>query len=235
MLSLLSMATHNATLLALVRDFRRDWVLRWLRQFLMFANLMLSCVYGVYVLQAKIKGLDPILPISCAWKVGSSGAATEVGSAFVGTIATIAGNVIVFTLATWYLHSRTQRFFKAIQLVGLVLMAVSAIGAGVRAMLLSQAFGTPDTPLSDEGEKQWSFGQLLGLLLLLLPLVSAIEISRGMYYVALPFLINSNETTRPRPKPPKNTKGFVLFTGRIDAYIWATSLMDHSPFTAAIY
>ena len=42
MLSLLSMAVHNATLLALARDFRRDWVLRWLRQLLMLANLALS-------------------------------------------------------------------------------------------------------------------------------------------------------------------------------------------------
>jgi len=33
MLSLLSTATHIGTLLALVNDFKRDWVLRWLRQF----------------------------------------------------------------------------------------------------------------------------------------------------------------------------------------------------------
>jgi hypothetical protein len=48
-------------------------------------------------------------------------------------------------------------------------------------VLLSQAFGTPSVPLADDGEKDWSFGQLLPLLLLLLPLVSAVEIMRGMW------------------------------------------------------
>jgi hypothetical protein len=38
--------------------------------------------------------------------------------------------------------------------------------------------------LSDEGEKQWSFGQLLSLLMLILPVISVVEIMRGEIAVA---------------------------------------------------
>ncbi|KAK0710809.1 hypothetical protein B0H67DRAFT_265660 [Lasiosphaeris hirsuta] len=185
MLSLLSMATHNATLLTLVHDFRRDWVLRWLRQVLMFVNLGLSCVYGVFVLQSKIRGLPNTLPIGCAWVLDKE-ASSVGGLDYVGTIVVIAGNCVVFGLATWYLHSRQQRFYRAIQMIGLVLMAAIAIGAIARAYLLSQAFGSPDVALSDQGEKSWSFGQLLSMLMLFLPVVSVIEIMRGEIAVAPP-------------------------------------------------
>lgn len=127
MLALLSMATHNAALLALAQDFKRDWVLRWTRQFLMFVNLALSCVYGVYVLQSKTKGLPDTLPIGCVWKIEST--SSNVGGLdYVGTIVTIAGNCVVFGLATWYLQSRRQRFYQIIQVVGLILMSGIAIG-----------------------------------------------------------------------------------------------------------
>jgi hypothetical protein len=202
MLSLLSMATHNAALLALVRDFRRDWVLRWLRQALMGANLALSCVYGVVVLRSKVAGLPPTMPVACAWSPdlrlpeesrGSSTGADVVGGAYVATILTVAGNCVVFALATWYLHSRSRKWYRTVQVAGLGLMAVSAVGAAVRAFLLSQAFGTPDVPLRDQGEREWSFGQVLGLLLLLLPLVSAVEMYRGEMAVPPPVPDESDE------------------------------------------
>ncbi|OTA54875.1 hypothetical protein K449DRAFT_453762 [Hypoxylon sp. EC38] len=67
MLSLLSMAVHNATLLALARDFRRDWVLRWMRQLLMLVNLVLSSVYGIYIFRSVQDNLsDRTFPIACA-------------------------------------------------------------------------------------------------------------------------------------------------------------------------
>ncbi|KAI6783172.1 uncharacterized protein J7T54_000674 [Emericellopsis cladophorae] len=180
MLSLLSMATHNATLLALVHDYRRDWVVRWLRQFLMFVNLALSCVCGIFILQAVAKGLDDqTLPIACVWEVGGNGAPSNAGLSYVGTIVVIVGNCAVFALATWYLHSARQRFFKIIQGTGIFLMAAVAIGAAVRIILLSQAFGNPSVELDDQGEKEWIFGQLLSMLLLVLPLVSVVEIYRG--------------------------------------------------------
>lgn len=193
MLSLLSTATHNATLLALVRDYRRDWVLRWMRQFLMFVNLLLGCVYGVFVLRAVTRHMTAsTLPIACAL-VDNIGPSEEekrrkgnVGLAFAGTIAVIAGNCIVFFFGTWYLHSRSQRFYSVIQAVGIMLMAAVAVGASIRVVLLSQAFGTPSVPLADEGEKIWSFGQLLSLLMLLFPVVSVVEIARGELKAAPP-------------------------------------------------
>lgn len=187
MLSLLSMATHNATLLALVRDYQRDRVLRWMRQLLMFVNLALSCVSGVFVLEAVAKGLDDkTLPIACVWETDGNGAPSTAGLSYVGTIAVIAGNVVVFVLATWYLHNRSQKFYKLVQVVGLGLMTAIAVGAAIRIILLSQAFGHPSIKLQDEGEKTWSFGQLLSMLLLVMPLVSMIEIYRGEIQVAPP-------------------------------------------------
>jgi hypothetical protein len=56
------------------------------------------------------------------------------------------------------------------------------VGATIRVILLSQAFGDPSpTKLVGTSEADWSFGQLLPLLLLLLPLLSAIEIIRGEF------------------------------------------------------
>ncbi|KAM7201332.1 hypothetical protein V8F33_003432 [Rhypophila sp. PSN 637] len=191
MLSLLSMATHNATLLTLVKDFQRDKVLRWLRQFLMFVNLALSCTFGAFVLQSKARGLPNTLPIACSWAGGvhdNTGPNNNAayGLDYFGTIITIVGNCIVFGLATWYLQSRLQRFYRSVQLCGLVLMGGIAIGATVRVFLLSQAFGTPDVKLADQGEKSWSFGQLLSMLMLILPVISAVEILRGEIAVAPP-------------------------------------------------
>ncbi|KAI0136931.1 hypothetical protein BJ170DRAFT_603771 [Xylariales sp. AK1849] len=198
MLSLLSMAVHNTTLLALVHDFRRDWVLRWLRQFLMFVNLVLSCVYGGFMLMAVQKNMtDTMIPISCVWDNDDDvvkGPPTNYAEAFAGTIAVIAGNVIVFLLATWYLHSRTQKFYKIIQLVGIVLMIASAIGATVRVIVLSQAFGNPPINLSDTGEKSWTFGTTVTLGMLLLPVVSVIEILRGEVRCAPPVIDSDDKT-----------------------------------------
>lgn len=185
-LSLLSMATHNATLLALVHDYRRDWVIRWMRQFLMFVNLALSSISGIFILKAVSKGMvhNETRPIACVWEVDGNGASSNASISYIGTIAVIAANGIIFLLATWYLHRREQRFFKSVQIVGILLMAGSAIGAGVRIILESQAFGHPSVKLSDKGEMKWSFGQVLSMLLLALPLVSAIEIYRGDVKVA---------------------------------------------------
>src|SRR5262245_9649302 len=67
MLSLLSTAVHNAALLALVRDYARDRVLRWLRQALMFVQMALGCTSGVLVLRAVLGGLTfSTLPVACA-------------------------------------------------------------------------------------------------------------------------------------------------------------------------
>ncbi|KAF9876944.1 hypothetical protein CkaCkLH20_05790 [Colletotrichum karsti] len=185
-LSNMSMAVHNATLLALVHDFRRDWVLRWLRQFLMFVNLVFNVVYGVFILQGVSKGMqDSKLPVACVFKIDHEGSGSMTGLSYVGTILVIAGNVVVFSLASWYLHLRTLRFVNVIKLIGILLMAASAVGAAVRCIIASDAFGNgPVYELSDQGEKGWSFGQLLSLLVLLFPLVSMVEIIRGEIKVA---------------------------------------------------
>ncbi|KAK2606370.1 hypothetical protein QQS21_003189 [Conoideocrella luteorostrata] len=187
MLSLLSMATHNATLLALVHDYRRDWVIRWMRQFLMFVNLALSSVSGVFVLQSVSKDIhETTLPIACVWQVHGEGPAKSAVLSYVGTITVIVGNCAIFAMGTWYLHSRSQKFYKAVQILGLAFMTAAAVGAAVRICLLSQAFGHPTVKLNDRGEEVWSFGQLLSMLILIYPLVTVVEIYRGEVKVALP-------------------------------------------------
>ncbi|KAF2120434.1 hypothetical protein BDV96DRAFT_564815 [Lophiotrema nucula] len=182
LLSQLSTATNMATLLALVNDFRRDWVLRWLRQFLMLINLVLSVVSGIFVLKSTMMNLEPRLPIGCVWEVTDRGTPSNAAVSVAGTIAVIAGNGIVFLFCTWYLHIRENpRWMKTVQVIGLVILFTLGIGATVRVVLVSQAFGTPpgSVHLIGTGEKDWSFGQLLPLLLLILPLINTVEIMRG--------------------------------------------------------
>jgi hypothetical protein len=179
MLSLLATSTHLATLLALVNDFKRDWVLRWLRQFLMLLNLALSSVFGILILMAVLKDMPATLPMACVWSLTPHPPASNAAVSIAGTIAVVAGNGIVFALGVWYMHSRRQKWLNLFQVGGLLLLMASATGAAVRTLLLSQAFGTPSVALVGVGESEWSFGQLLPVLLLLLPLVSAIEIVRG--------------------------------------------------------
>ena len=54
-------------------------------------------------------------------------------------------------------------------------------GATIRVVMESQAFGSPPASVHLVGpsEGSWSFGQLLPLLLLALPIMSTVEIMRG--------------------------------------------------------
>lgn len=183
MVSLLSTAIHNSTLLVLIGSFHSDRVLRWLRQVMMFINLALGCVFGVCMLQVVQKDLEhSTLPTACAFALDSSSSANSAIS-FIGTILAIAGNCLVFGAATWLLHDRRQRGFKWIQLAGIVAMTAVAVAATVRVIQESQAFGIAKTPLGDEGEKQWSFATLVTLLMLALPLMTVLEIYRGEIHV----------------------------------------------------
>ncbi|PBP26327.1 hypothetical protein BUE80_DR002575 [Diplocarpon rosae] len=186
MLSLLSTATHVGTLLALVNDFKRDWVLRWLRQFFMFVNLVLSIVSGIFILMSVMRDVEPTLPIACVWEVGSRGTPSNAGTSIAGTVVVMAGQVIFFLLGVWYLHVKNRRWVRGVQVVGLIVLAAIGAGAAVRVILLSQAFGRPSVKLEGTAEKDWSFGQLLPLLMLLLPLVSTVEILRGEMRIPSP-------------------------------------------------
>lgn len=180
MVSLLSTAIHNSTMLVLIGSFHSDRVLRWLRQVLMFFNLVLGCVFGVCMLQVVQRDLEhSTLPTACAWSVQNASSEGDKALSFVGTILVIAGNCLVFAAATWVLHDRRQMGFKWIQLAGIAAMTAIAVAATVRVIQDSQAFGVPQTPLSDDGEKQWSFATLVTLLMLALPLMTVLEIYRG--------------------------------------------------------
>lgn len=195
LLSLLSTATNLATLLALVNDFKRDWVLRWLRQFLMFVNLILGCLSGIFILQSVMKNLEPTLPIGCVWEVEGRKPPSNAAVSVAGTIAVIAANVIVFILSTWYLHNRQNpKWLKTVQVVGLVVLIAMGIGATVRVIMVSQAFGKPSVSLVGTSESDWSYGQLLPLLLFVLPIINTIEIIRGEFKIT-PSRADDDEST----------------------------------------
>ncbi|KAJ9650958.1 hypothetical protein H2198_009752 [Neophaeococcomyces mojaviensis] len=189
MLSLLSTATNFAALLALVKDYKRDWVLRWLRQAAMFVNLSLTVVFGVFVLEVNMKNLSDTLPIGCVWDADHAKTEENAGSnhalSVAGTIAVISASAIVFVLGTWYLHLRKQLWGRFVRVLSLALLFAIAVAAAVRVVLISQAFGTPSVRLADQGETEWSFGQLLAMVLLVLPFVSALEIYRGELQVPI--------------------------------------------------
>jgi hypothetical protein len=99
MLSSISTATHSAALLALIHDFKRDWILRWLREFLMFVNLALSVVSGTFVLKDVTKQIAPTLPISCVWQsTPAISSRSDIARSLAGTIGVIAGQCLVFTM-----------------------------------------------------------------------------------------------------------------------------------------
>lgn len=185
MLSLLSTATNFAALMALVQDFKRDWVLRWMRQTAMFINMVLTIVFGVFVLETNMRNLAPTLPVGCIWQEdvaeGDQSKGNNNVSSVVGTIAVIAANAIVFALGTWYLHMRRQRWSKIVRCLSLLALMAMAIGAAFEVIYNSQALGSlpSDVKLSDTAEREWSFGQLVAMLLLVLPFISALEIYRG--------------------------------------------------------
>lgn len=191
MLSLLSTVTHINTLLALINDFKRDWILRWVRQFFMLVNLVLSVTCGIILLMVVVKDLEPTLPIACVWKVPSTSTPHNVWISITGTIAVIAGQGIFFVVSVWYLHVKEKRMIPFIQISGLIFFTTVGIGATARVILVSDAFGTPSVPLADNGEKVWDFGQLLSMFLLILPFVAVMEKRPGIFRLLI--LISSSE------------------------------------------
>lgn len=186
MLSLLSTATNFAALLALVQDLKRDWVLRWLRQFAMFVNMVLGITFGIFILKTNVGKLAPTLPMACVWQAHQQDGAAQGNQALsiVGTSVVIAAACIIFVLGTWYLHLRRQIWGKTVRLMSLIVLMAIAIGVTVRVILIAQALGgTPSVNLADRGETEWTFGQLLTMLLLILPFISALEIFRGQMQV----------------------------------------------------
>ncbi|KAH7130582.1 hypothetical protein B0J11DRAFT_255199 [Dendryphion nanum] len=199
LLSLLSTATNLSTLLALVNDFKRDWVLRWLRQTFMLLNLVLGMISGIFILQTVTKNLEPRLPIACVWEVESRGASSNAAISIAGTIAVMVGNGIVFVFGTLYLHSRKNpRWMKSVQVVGLIFLIGSGIGAAIRVIMVSQAFGSEPkgVNLTGPSEKEWTYGQLLSLLMLILPVISTIEVFRGEIRI-IPSKADGDDETAP--------------------------------------
>lgn len=187
MVSLLSTAVHNSSLLVLADDFHSDKVLQWARQVLILVQLLLSCVFGVYMLRILDKDLGySTLPTACAWDpafpTGMRRFKEELVP-YVGAISVILGNFIVFGAATWLLHDRRRRGYKWIQLAGISVMIAIAVAAMVGVVLTSQAFGTPLTNLADHGESEWSFSTIVALVMTALPLMTVLEMYRGQVEV----------------------------------------------------
>jgi hypothetical protein len=184
----LTTVVHHVTLLALGNELKRDWVLRWLRQSMMFVNLALSVVIGLFVLQATTKKLPSTLPVACVW--GEFATSNDVPHDNVNPALSAAGTLIVmvmtlalFMAGLWSMHRRKQGSFILFKLVALGITTALGIALIIRIMQMSQAFGDPSksVPLADDGESQWSYGQLLGVLGLLNPLITVVQLLRGWF------------------------------------------------------
>lgn len=179
--SILTVATHNATLLALAHHYRKDWLLRYIRQSLMFVNLLLSCVFSIPLFQALTKGFDSLpVPIACVWKLDGEDVSYPSDSAPTPyiIIAALLTNSFTFGLAAWYLHKEHERFYMQAQAVGLTLMAVVVGWAGTEVTGISLVFRRPIVALGDFQETTWNYGQLLSVIYILLPTFTAVEMCR---------------------------------------------------------
>jgi hypothetical protein len=146
----------------------------------MLVNFILSCTYCAYVFRNTFINLPQTLPIQCAWIRDPDNARSPLwGLGLAGALAAHIANLAILSLATFYLHYPGKRFPPIVRTMGLGVTIVFALGACTRAMLLSQAFGRPNVQLADMAERNWDHGQRLAMLLLPLPLISAVQIWRG--------------------------------------------------------
>jgi len=186
MLTSVSTATHSIALLALHDDFKKDWVLRWLKQFLMFVNLMLSCVSSIFLFLDITKQVSPTLPMSCILKdhpATTPRTHSDIRMSQARTIGVIVGQCLVFIMAILWLHSSRNRWYHPLRALCYFVLTAVAIGGTVRVLQLSQLFGTPSVPLADQGEAILNFGQILALVLLVSPVISTLEMYRSKFYL----------------------------------------------------
>ena len=179
-LSLLSTATNLATLLAFCEELRKDYVLRWLRQVLMCINMVLSMLVGALVLSSVVKDMQPRLPIGCVLSSGARGSKNNVSLSAVGTALVMAVDIAVLILATWFLHHRCPQHWQTKwRIAGIAVLGGMGLAVIVRIVMGTQAFGHPPKDLNLKGgnEGEWSYGQVLGVVMLIMPAISAFEIA----------------------------------------------------------
>ena len=180
MLSLLSTVTHLSMLLALVDDYKRDLVMRWIRSSLIFANVALSTTCGVLIVIAEMRNLRLTLPIGCTLQPPPYARSFNVGTSGVVIIVVMTAHWLSFGLGTWALLNRRLKCLKRVQVIGLLVLVAIGIWSAVQLIKSSKAFGTgpPSVYFLDGSEGRWSFGQALPFMLYLQPVISAIEITR---------------------------------------------------------
>ena len=212
----LSTTTHMITLVALKREWRKDPFIRGMRIALMAISLALVVTYGIINIVSLAKGLRRTLPVACLFvnTPNSSDRFTNKALTTLPSLSVLIGITcsapVLFALAVailgpeWFWLSRKAKlsefhFEKASKWVALFLQVVLAVVVGFQCFIVitsSAAFGGKIDYLANESnEVTWSFGQVLPIILLLLPILSAIEVFRGSSPYAPPVKSETNTFT----------------------------------------
>jgi len=103
-------------------------------------------------------------------------------TAFATTALVMFGQVVNGFLTLTMLHLKvfySPRWIPWLRGVSYVVSVVVAGSLMAKIIMTSQAFGKWGVRLEDKAETQWGFGQLLAMLLLVLPGISALEICQS--------------------------------------------------------
>lgn len=189
-LSILSTITHSSAICALANEFKIDWVVRWIQQFFVLVNflLFLACTYFLFQAECRVSH-QPSLSIDSALKLPLRPfCGQETGKnilnffkilyimlAFILHVCCL--KISRINLKSYKDHRNSILFCKIFFSVLYIFVAFFVIRSVVTQ---SYAFGSPSVVFSDTKEKEWDFGQILPVLLLILPLISAIESYRGV-------------------------------------------------------
>ncbi|KAF1991373.1 hypothetical protein K402DRAFT_459392 [Aulographum hederae CBS 113979] len=185
-----------AALIVCFRDLSQNKYLSWLRQLAMFINCALNCVLGAFVASCFGKDLDRRLPVSCSLfpdgpthkSVKPVRETARYPYVVAALVIVILAQVLLLSFAVRALNTaksdptpddtRRRRRHIVYRWVGVVVALLLFIALALILRFTTAAFGRiTDVSLEDHGssEREWSFGQIIPMVLLVFPFITLIE------------------------------------------------------------
>ncbi|RKF60796.1 hypothetical protein OnM2_047057 [Erysiphe neolycopersici] len=176
MFSLLSTVTHVSTILALGNEIKRDWVRRWLRQAVISINFLLSFSYCAIIFKASGEDLfnEDETWISIVYLLNSSHdipwTDTEASRVII-----VGLQIMMLIISVFYLRVHIRGKKRIFLVKSICLLFFTLEGAIVTRSMMLEATDRNSLLNKEEEEDFGNFGQVLPVLLLILPIISAIE------------------------------------------------------------
>ncbi|KAH7321421.1 hypothetical protein B0I35DRAFT_429302 [Stachybotrys elegans] len=179
LISLIYLIGHNACVLALMREYQHDRVLRLLRQFLMVVGMIPWSVSGALLAYvAPMSSLNGETTMGRLLEARSRGVQAH-GPLVLTAIALVVTNWVVLAIETWLINSRKNslgdKLFQNSRLLGVMLLAGCAVAAGLKLFTTAQT--SHDTGAE---HSQWAYGQIMTVVVLYYPTLSAVLLYRGL-------------------------------------------------------